>query len=232
MKIKVLVKLFAGLGLLWIASAAQAQDGSPPAYDLDDAACPLDAKYISTGNVTGNTGGSDQCFGAFNKNDPGPSGDGLETGGQIFDFIAKSDMGAGTPTNSGTDIGLTVTFGDACTTTTGADDNGCWSFTGLPAGYGDFVIVIKAASEPGWAAYLFSTNNGSTSGTWQVAWGGGGKGCFASVNPAGTGECADISHLSIYAAKGGTTVAEPTTLGLLGIGLIGLGLARRRRVAD
>jgi hypothetical protein len=235
MKLRTLI--FAGISLLFGVTSAQAAP-----MDLDLTSCPDDSAYIATGNVTGDVGGSDACFGAFDGNDP--NADGMETNGQVFEFIAKAEtVEQGGPNNNpadaapiltGQNIGLNVTFGD-CTTTTGADDNGCWSFTGLPDGYGDFIIVIKAANSPGWAAYLFSgTNNGSTSGTWQVAWSGGtDPTCTESVlGESNSGACAAVSHISIYAAKGGTTtVAEPGTLGLLGLGLLGIGFVRRRRIA-
>lgn len=39
----------------------------------------------------------------------------------------------------------------------------------------------------------------------------------------------DNSHISFYGRMGDFDVAEPATLGILGLGLLGFGLARRRR---
>jgi hypothetical protein len=39
----------------------------------------------------------------------------------------------------------------------------------------------------------------------------------------------DISHISVYLRQGGNAVPEPTTLALIGIGLVGLAYMRRRR---
>ena len=40
-----------------------------------------------------------------------------------------------------------------------------------------------------------------------------------------------ISHISFFVARGTSTVPEPGTLALLGLGLLGMGAARRRKVA-
>jgi hypothetical protein len=39
----------------------------------------------------------------------------------------------------------------------------------------------------------------------------------------------NISHISIYLRGGSNAVPEPTTLALIGIGLVGLAYMRRRR---
>jgi hypothetical protein len=246
---KLRTSIFAGISLLLGVATAQAD---PIVLDLpgDNYMCPDNSIYISTSDVQGDgaDSGSDACFGAYDGNDN--NADGYQIGDQVFTQLAKANMvteggsdGEGgvypaddVPSLSGTDIGLTVTFGDDCLTTTGADDNGCWSFN-EGALTGDFLIVIKAANSPGWAAYLFSTNNDENSGTWLVAWGGGGGSgddptpCVNSTGFESAADCIAISHLSIYGTAS-TTVAEPGTLALFGLGLVGLGFARRRRITS
>ncbi|MFV0514150.1 MAG: VPLPA-CTERM sorting domain-containing protein [Jhaorihella sp.] len=154
---------------------------------------------IVVGDVTGNAGGASECWGTFDGNDPGPSGDGFQIGSAIYDLVAKKDIGGGL---EGADIGLLVggTPGQS----------GSWSITGLPAGFGDFMIVLKAASKPGFAVWLFEGGDAaSTSGSWNVAWGH------------------DLSHLSVYATVAPIPVPAAGLLLLGGLG--GLVAMRRRR---
>jgi len=152
--------------------------------------------------VTGNAGGATDCWGTLTGNDPGPSGDGFEISGMTFDFLAKKDIGGPL---EGVDIGLIVggTPGQS----------GTWAFSALPAGYGDFLIVLKAANNPGFAVWLFSgPDAASTSGDWNVAWG------------------KDLSHLSVYAKISPMSPIPLPAGGLLLMGALGgLGLLRRRR---
>ena len=232
MKIRAL--MLASFGLMWLVAPVHADQ-----IDLDNMACSDDARFISTSDVTGNTGGSDACFGAFDGNDPGPSGT-IETGGMVFSFISKVDIGDnGNPsTVEGANIGLNVYqpgLDDSCApdddaTMTGAASTGCWSYDPSLFSADAFIIVIKAANSPGWAAYLFDTHSDSSWGEWLVAWGDVKNGIVSyCLGADATVNCKDISHLSIY-ANGGVLVSEPGTLALLGLGLIALGIARRRRV--
>jgi hypothetical protein len=76
--------------------------------------------------------------------------------------------------------------------------------------YDDFMLVFKAGDV--WIAYYFSSTD-ITGGEWDISeWTQNG-----------------LSHLSLYVRGRGDSVPEPAVLGLLGLGLIGVGVARRRR---
>src|SRR5688572_22566676 len=77
-------------------------------------------------------------------------------------------------------------------------DNAIWDT------YDRLVIVLKA----GPTFSTFELEFGDLSGEWITAQG--------------------LSHASLYGIVGDGTVPEPGTLGLLGLGLLGIGLARRR----
>lgn len=157
---------------------------------------------ISVTDVTGNLGGSTDCWGTLNGNDPGPSGDGFEIDGMVFDFVAKEDTPGGL---TGMDIGLSVS-------PSGGAPSGTWEYDPSLFSADSFLIVLKAASSPGFGAWLFEgADAASFSGDWSVAWG------------------KDLSHLSIYAKDVDTQVPEPATVGLLGLGLVLIGVLRRRK---
>ncbi|MDH5513939.1 MAG: VPLPA-CTERM sorting domain-containing protein [Gammaproteobacteria bacterium] len=161
---------------------------------------------ITIGDVTGNAGGANECWGTFDGNDPGPSGDGFDVGGTIFNFVAREN----TPgLLEGTDIGLAVD------PDTGDASAGNWSFDSSTFAPTGFLIVLKSASKPGFAAWLFDgPAAASDAGTWLVAW----------TNQNGVQH--DLSHLSIYAP---TPVPVPAAVWLFGSGLLGLvGVARRK----
>lgn len=167
---------------------------------------------IAIGDVSGDNGGATECWGTYDGNDAGPSGDGYEIDGgpydgATFDFVAKQNTPGST---EGDDIGLTVT-------PSGGALGGEWAFTPGALGGHDFLIVLKAASQPGFAVWLFAGNPDATSysGSWSVAWG------------------KDLSHLSVYKAtlppqEPEESVPAPSPVGLLATALLGLWGRRRR----
>jgi hypothetical protein len=161
---------------------------------------------IAVTDVTGNLGGATECWGTLNGNAPGPSGEGFDIDGTIFDFVAKEN----TPGSlEGTDIGLIVT-------PNGGASSGTWEFDPSKFAPTEFLIVLKAANKPGYAAWLFTgADAASFSGDWLVAW------------TNNNGKPRTLSHLSIYAP---TVVPVPAAVWLFASGLLGLvGVARRKR---
>lgn len=156
-------------------------------------------------DVTGNNGGATDCWGTFNGNDPGPSGGGFDIDGMQFDFVAKEN----TPgLLEGEDIGLDVSPKNGV-------EVGTWEYDPDLFDPSAFLIVLKAANTPGYGVWLFDGDDAASfKGDWFVAWD------------------ADLSHLSIYAKDGGGVppgqVPEPGALVLLAMGLLGMGLVRRR----
>lgn len=94
--------------------------------------------------------------------------------------------------------------------------NGTFSFNvSLWSSYSNLIISFKSGEgqlDPDWAA--FDLDPLTTSGLWNIY-------------PAGT---QSLSHVSLYGLPGTTTVPDGgATLGLLGLGMLGLGYLRRRR---
>lgn len=211
MKPNVIVTLGLALGLAALSSGALAV---PVVLDSSfQCSAGNQAHGIATSDVTGNRGGANDgandCWGAFDGNDPGPSGMGFEMDGMQYDFVAKQEEGK----REGMDIGLSVE-GIGFT-------SGTWEYDPTKFDPTEFLIVLKAANSPGYGAWLFDgAAADSFSGDWLVAWE------------------EDLSHLAVYEKVGGEDggvppgslpVPEPGPLALMGGGLLAFLATRRRR---
>jgi len=98
-----------------------------------------------------------------------------------------------------------------------------------------FVDTSPATSEVEWdltgTGYMLLAIVAKTAGSlniYEVSGDMGLTGTGTVMSPDGIDS---ISHISFFVGKGEITVPEPGTLALLGLGLIGMGVARRRKVA-
>lgn len=171
---------------------------------------PVDLNNCANSQITPN---SNDCDGYF---------DNLNTSGNAADLAflldQLDDWGLGlTPEykDNNTGAGSTTPLFDAVASATGG------SFTLNAPLAGAFAVAIKAGNYVG----LFLYNETRLFGAGQV---------FSFTVPdnfpknnGGTFR-PGLSHVSIFGGSS-TTVPEPTTLALLGLGLAGIGLSRRRR---
>jgi hypothetical protein len=154
---------------------------------------------IAIGDVTGNSGGANECWGAFTGNDP--KDDGFSIDGHVYEFVAKENTPGGL---EGDDIGLVVS-------PSGGALSGTWEFIPGSLGGDPFLIVLKAANNPGFAVWLFDgAAADSFMGNWQVAWN------------------RNLSHLSVYQGER-KEMPVPATPALLGLGLALARIVRRKR---
>jgi hypothetical protein len=204
---------------------------SPAPADAAPVYCAVQpAGGLSTSNVTFRSGNSDDCFGVVtNPQNPSTSGNpsgwtvntlagGLFGGG--WESFVKDDGGVGTLNNY---LGVNWTLSAPQQATSGN-----WSLTladpapaNLPVTV-DMLVVLKASNR--WASYLFKAETftlvGSNPGTFQINFVNGG------------GQIPGLSNMAIYFRQAATSVPEPATLTLLGLGLLSFSFLQRRKVAN
>lgn len=171
---------------------------------------PTVCQDINKNHMTINTSWANSCLASGTANLTGSDTD-LFANGTSWKFIEKAESA-----NTATplfDLKFTPGIGDATSIT------GTWELSSTFWDvYSDAALGFKFGSggtPDEW--FVFDIINGETSGDWT----------FFSVLMNGQGQ-GGLSHVNLYSSSTVQHVTEPASFALFGLGLLGLGYARRR----
>ena len=141
----------------------------------------------------------------------------LSAWGGGWSFVVKDDNES--LSNTGSFAGVNFTL-DADVGSVEGNWTLSWSGA-LPKTF-DMVVTLKGGGGTNWVAYLFNAVDFPVNPA-------SGTGTFLIKIPVGIGNPSELSGLSLF-MRDSVSVPEPSTLALLGLGMLALGMVRRRKL--